>query len=316
MTVRLVPAYVQGVAGDPPRSSNDDRNVLYGLTGGGQGVLTVAGVTLLTAGPGLAVQVSAFDAVVAIPSTKRLRGGSYHVYNDGTITRTVGPAPGTGTARLDWLGIRVRDREFTASGDTADDADVIVIAGTAAGTPVLPSLTGQQGTLYQLATLRTNAGATTPIVTPTFSPWPGSPQVEWHLSDDTSRNAVNPGATATYTHPQKVRMYSPAYLAGLVSVHMRGQNEYFAVDYTFTVGGIDLPVAAGFGHPYGDGVYSTAGSNIDRDWMTVPVLSAAPIPAGLHSHVMTFAVSAGSLCEASMDGWILQVRPVLLGHMT
>lgn len=84
------------------------------------------------AGANMSVDVAAGLAVVAGGAR-----GTYVVASGGAVNRSIGAAPGAGESRIDLVVLLVADAEYAGADD---EADVVVVAGTADTTPVAPAV--------------------------------------------------------------------------------------------------------------------------------------------------------------------------------
>lgn len=91
-------------------------------------------VTERGAGANMSVDVALGGAVVG--GTESAHQGDYFVYNDAAVNVTITPADGT-HPRIDIIGIRVRDSEYSGA---VDDTAITVVTGTAAAVPAEPTL--------------------------------------------------------------------------------------------------------------------------------------------------------------------------------
>ncbi len=133
MTVRI------GTQGPPLRAFDMETEVLRQLaniaTGAYSGVVDSGDFGITQNGtPNMSVNVAAGQAVIAGTNTPGVQG-SYPVYNDGTVNLAVTAADGS-HPRIDLVELQVRD---TFYGQAADDARLIVKAGTPATSPAVPS---------------------------------------------------------------------------------------------------------------------------------------------------------------------------------
>ncbi len=85
-------------------------------------------------GAGMAVDVAAGGCIVG--GTESATQGDYFVYNDAVVTLTISAADPT-NPRIDIVGVRVRDSEYSGA---IDDTALVVVTGTAAAVPAEPTL--------------------------------------------------------------------------------------------------------------------------------------------------------------------------------
>jgi hypothetical protein len=114
-----------------------------------------------TTAPSMTVQVAALHFV----GSKAYGEGIYVGTSPSVVTLDIGAAPGGGTSRLDVVYAMQRDASSTAAPDGSTQAEVGVIAGTAAAFPAKPAIpTGavEVGTVLVAAgvTATSNAGCT------------------------------------------------------------------------------------------------------------------------------------------------------------
>ncbi len=86
------------------------------------------------AGANMSVDVGAGFAMVG--GTESATQGEYGAYNDATVNVTISASDPT-NPRIDVIGIRIRDTEYSGANN---DAAIIVVTGTPAGAPVVPTL--------------------------------------------------------------------------------------------------------------------------------------------------------------------------------
>lgn len=116
-------------------------------------------VTQRGAGTNMSVDVAVGAAVVG--GTENAHQGNYYVYNDATVNVAISASDPV-NPRIDIVGIRVRDSEYSG---TSNDAAIIVVTGTPAGSPTEPTLPANFLTLARVdvpagATQITNANIT------------------------------------------------------------------------------------------------------------------------------------------------------------
>jgi hypothetical protein len=148
MALRTPPLYLQ--AGS--HSAENDRLGLYGLVGTpGVGPLTQLKVSQ-SATPAMTVSIAAGWAWVLGSATNQ---GLYSVYNDAAYT--LGPlntAP-TSNTRIDLVCVTIRDSAYSGS---SNDVIFQIITGTAAASPVAPTLPTSS---LSLATILVGTNVTT-----------------------------------------------------------------------------------------------------------------------------------------------------------
>ena len=131
MTLRTPPLYLQ--AGS--HSAENDRLGLRGLVGTqGVGAGTNELAVSQSATPGMSVSVAAGWAWIL--GTTTASQGIYSLYNDAAVTLTISTAPSSNT-RIDLVCLTVRDAAYAGS---SNDCILQVVTGTAAASPVAPSL--------------------------------------------------------------------------------------------------------------------------------------------------------------------------------
>lgn len=121
-------------------------NSATATTRGGCYGVDATGDLAVTATGGLNISIAA--GRLAGPGTTAVAQGAYVGYNDAAVASAVGARNAT-NPRIDYVAWRVRDTDEDASG--AEDDGLIIIAGTAAASPVAPTLSAGQGTLVILA---------------------------------------------------------------------------------------------------------------------------------------------------------------------
>jgi hypothetical protein len=130
MALRTPPLYLQ--AGS--HSAENDRLGLYGLVGT-QGVgATTQLVVSQSATPAMSVSVAAGWAWIL--GTTSSTQGMYSLYNDAAVTLTIATAPSSNT-RIDLVCLTVRDAAYAGA---SNDCILQVVTGTAAASPVAPTL--------------------------------------------------------------------------------------------------------------------------------------------------------------------------------
>jgi hypothetical protein len=164
MTITAFPIDVSG--GAPLYTAQQTRQALGGLLyggtarplGGQSGVMHGHAPTITATSTTWSVGAGAFVVDPAFTVTQ----APYYVANDATITGSVTAANATLT-RIDALDLRVDDTAVDSSGNR--QAIIVYTAGTAASTPVAPTLAARS---LRLATLNIPiAGGGSPTVVPT-----------------------------------------------------------------------------------------------------------------------------------------------------
>jgi hypothetical protein len=142
MTLRNPPLWLQGGS----HTAENDRlgtQLITGISGVADAVAALpqtAGTTctgdfaVTATGSGLGVSIAAGGAFVLGTSTSTQ--GMYTVYNDGAVTLTLGTAPASNT-RIDLIVLRINDAAYAGS---TNSVTLEVVAGTAAGSPVAPTV--------------------------------------------------------------------------------------------------------------------------------------------------------------------------------
>jgi hypothetical protein len=164
MTVRSVPIFLQ--AGSHP--AEETRLMLGGMLGtatgsfaGGvassdpaHGVVRATDFAVTQNGtPNMSVNVAAGGAFIR--GTLNANQGAYHVWNDGTVNLSITAADAT-NGRRDLVIAQVRDAAYSGA---TNDARITVVTGTAAASPVDPSLASFPNALV-LARITVAAGDT------------------------------------------------------------------------------------------------------------------------------------------------------------
>jgi hypothetical protein len=164
MTVRSVPIFLQ--AGSHP--AEETRLMLGGMLGtvtgsfaGGvassdpaHGVVRTDDFAVTQNGtPNMSVNVAAGGAFIR--GTQNANQGAYHVWNDGTVNLSISAADVT-NGRRDLVIAQVRDSYYSGA---TNDARITVVTGTAAASPVDPSLASFPNALV-LARITVAAGDT------------------------------------------------------------------------------------------------------------------------------------------------------------
>lgn len=146
MTVRSVPIFLQAGSHPAEETRLGLSSMLGTATGsftGGVGAVDRAhgvvnssdfAVTQRAAGANMSVDVAAGSAWIR--GTESANQGAYHVYNDATVNLTIATANAT-NPRIDLVIAKVQDSYY--SGGT-DSASITVVTGTAAASPVDPTL--------------------------------------------------------------------------------------------------------------------------------------------------------------------------------
>lgn len=115
------------------------RQLVRGLTNSASGVVgsSALAVTEKSGTADMSVDVAAGGAL--IPSTRSAHQGSYYAYNDGVLNVPITASHPTND-RIDRILIQVRDSAQDVA-LTQDDMTILVVEGTPASVPVLPSIT-------------------------------------------------------------------------------------------------------------------------------------------------------------------------------
>lgn len=315
MALLTVPAYLDGVPGSGPfRSARDDRNVLYGLLGGGRDGTVTTHLTPIVRASGRNVIVAPFDLYVNVNSTRQLRGGTYHVVNDADVTQVVDPAPPSGQKRLDWLGVQILDRQY---GDSTDAVKLLYLPGTPSATPVAPDplALGTPGTTWRLATLEVDAGTSFTRVTNQERPAEGILPSSFYGLDLTEWS-LGPGKSVTLVCSTPFHLFKPAYIAGTVSVRVERQPRYVSLDGRFNLDDRDFLDNGDVNVTEAD-VKDMSGVDAfkreRKDYLTVPVRSRGVISAGTHRLHFAASVSAGSAVGAVISRLSYDLRAVQPG---
>lgn len=131
MTLRTPPLYLQ--AGS--HSAENDRLGIKGMVGT-QGVSAGTGDLQVTQSATPAMTVSVAAGWAWILGTTTSTQGMYSTYNDAAVTLAIATAP-TSNTRIDLVCLTVRDSAYAGS---SNDNILQVITGTAAASPVAPTL--------------------------------------------------------------------------------------------------------------------------------------------------------------------------------
>lgn len=136
MTILTPPTWLENSAA---HNAQDYRTMLASIIAGRSGSTDVDAfeVTERAGTPNMSVDVAAGGIFVA--STRSSSAGAYHVYNDGVVNVPLSAADAT-NPRIDRVLVQVRDEEQDAA-LTQNDARILVVEGTPAGSPSLPAIT-------------------------------------------------------------------------------------------------------------------------------------------------------------------------------
>ena len=160
MTMRTPPLWLQGGS----HTAENDRlgtTATMGLSGvndaltflpNAAGTTCTGDLAVTATGSGLGVSVAAGGAFVLGTSTSTQ--GTYFAYNDAAVTLTLGTAPVSNT-RIDVIVLRINDAAYAG---LTNSATLEVVAGTAAASPVAPTIPVSSLALCQILV---GTGATT-----------------------------------------------------------------------------------------------------------------------------------------------------------
>ena len=132
MTLRTPPSWMQGGS----HTAENDRLTLRGLIGS-QGVGAGAAELQVTQSAAPAMSVAVAAGWIWVLGTTTSTQGMYASYNDAPVTLAVTTAHAT-LARIDLVCMTIRDN--AAAGGGFNDCILQVVAGTASGSPVAPSV--------------------------------------------------------------------------------------------------------------------------------------------------------------------------------
>lgn len=118
------------------------------------GAATTGDFAVIQRGAGANMSVDVLTGGALVGGTESATQGVYFVFNDATVNVVISASDPT-NARIDVIGLQIRDKEY--SGGT-DDARLVVITGTPAGSPVVPTLPADFLTLAHVA-VAANAGS-------------------------------------------------------------------------------------------------------------------------------------------------------------
>lgn len=151
MTVQNPPLYLQSEA----HPAEDFRRFFTALFGDRAGVLTSTdlAVTEKSGTPDMSVDVAAGSVIVA--GSSDTYQGHYFAENRGTTNVTITAADGT-NSRYDLIVVRIQDSGH--DGGSTDTVSIEVVTGTAAATPLFPTVPASS---FVLATVLVPNGAST-----------------------------------------------------------------------------------------------------------------------------------------------------------
>lgn len=132
-----------------------------GLNNGGVtrylGAATTGDFAVIQRGAGANMSVDVLMGGAIVGGTESATQGDYFVFNDATTNVTISASDPT-NPRIDVIGIRIRDTEYSGA---SNDATIIVVTGTPAGSPVVPTLPANFLSLAHIAV----AALSTQVVT-------------------------------------------------------------------------------------------------------------------------------------------------------
>jgi hypothetical protein len=121
------------------------------------GVLKPSDLRTTQRGAGANMSVDVSSGAALVPGTVVTHQGFYYVFNDGTVNLTIAPSDPS-NPRHDLIVARVRDSFYSGADN---DAELIVVTGTPAGSPADPDLAALGYTNYQaLARVFVGTGVT------------------------------------------------------------------------------------------------------------------------------------------------------------
>lgn len=116
-------------------------------------------VTQRAAGVNMSVDVAAGAAMVG--GTQDVNAGEYFVFNDAVVNVPIEASDPT-NPRIDIIGVKVRDQEYSGSDN---DAAIVVVKGTAAGVPSEPTLPANFLTLARVDVAAAAASIANGVIT-------------------------------------------------------------------------------------------------------------------------------------------------------
>lgn len=202
----------------------DFRQAVVAGFAGGADMKPVAGVVPgwgdeLAVSVGTGLQVVVGSGLALIPAPDPAEGG-WIIPNDGDLDINLAAAHPSND-RIDLIIIRVSDAQYHPGADNL--ADIEVITGTAASTPVAPTVPSGKGEYIELRRVAVGNGATSLTVDDVTLPPDGVPYTrtggaaQFWAGSDSAGNALSPGNNGT--GPTTWTVTTPAGSA-LLTVHV------------------------------------------------------------------------------------------------
>lgn len=111
-----------------------------GIANGGvaryYGAATTGDCAVIQRGAGANMSVDVTAGAAMVGGTESATQGEYMVFNDATVNVVISAADPT-NPRIDVVGIQIRDKEYSGA---TDDARILVVTGTPAASPAVPTL--------------------------------------------------------------------------------------------------------------------------------------------------------------------------------
>lgn len=111
-----------------------------GIANGGvaryYGIATTGDQAVIQRAAGANMSVDVLLGASMVGGTENSNQGEYFVFNDATINVVISASDPT-NPRIDVIGVQIRDKEYSGA---TDDARILVITGTPAGAPAVPTL--------------------------------------------------------------------------------------------------------------------------------------------------------------------------------
>lgn len=154
MTVRNAPSWLQNGS----HSAEDDRLLLTALLGGSlnqtipSGIIGAADLKVTQTGTA-SMNLNVASGAALINGTETTTQGVYNVVNDASLAVTISTANAT-NPRIDLVVAQVLDDQYSGASHLAQ---IVVVTGTAASSPVAPALPKNS---YKLATIAVGAAVT------------------------------------------------------------------------------------------------------------------------------------------------------------
>lgn len=136
-----------------------------GLGNGGvaryYGAATTGDLAVVQRGAGANMSVDVGAGGAAVGGTEAATQGEYFVFNDATVNVVIS-ASDPSNPRIDVIGIQIRDKEYSGA---TDDARILVITGTPAASPAVPTLPADFLSLAHVAVAAAAASIVTANIT-------------------------------------------------------------------------------------------------------------------------------------------------------